>query len=397
MKKINILESVENIKDTVQDYSGQRPYLSTGNLQVSEIVDLEYYPFDNKPSRAKYNVKVGDILLAKMQSTTKVKLISEQKKNIMVSSGFFVLRKKDGVDNGFLYQYLKSESFQREKNRFCTGATQKAINNTNFKKLKIPLPDLPTQKAIAARLDQAEAVKTHNQQLLAKYDQLAQSIFLELFGDPVYNQNNFKKGTIRDVVNSVKYGTSKKAGKTGKYSYLRMNNITYSGDMNFSSLKYIDLNNRELPKYSVKKGDILFNRTNSKELVGKTGLIKGDETLVIAGYLIRVRVNDLVTPTYLWAYLNSKWAKLKFETMCKNIVGMANINAQELQDIEILIPPFKLQTEFTYRIKNIEQQKALLREEIEKSDELFQSLLQESFRFEEGINTPVRPTADHPS
>jgi len=152
--------------------------------------------------------------------------------------------------------------------------------------------------------------------------------------------------------------------------------------MDYSKLKYIDIDDKDKHKYLVKKGDVLFNRTNSKELVGKTGIIQSDEEAVIAGYLIRVRVNELANPFYIWGHLNSRWAKLTLNNMCKNIVGMANINAQELQDIIILKAPKELQNQFATRIQAIEAQKAQAQESLKKSEDLFNSLLQRAFKGE---------------
>ena len=88
-----------------------------------------------------------------------------------------------------------------------------------------------------------------------------------------------------------------------------MNNITYEGSWNLSDLKYVDIPPKDLPKYLAKKGDILFNRTNSKELVGKTAIFREDTPMVYAGYLIRARTNELAHPDYIAGYLNSPHGK----------------------------------------------------------------------------------------
>lgn len=257
--------------------------------------------------------------------------------------------------------------------------------NRHFKFVKdlvFPLPPLETQQYIAAILDDAAALRDKTAQLLKEYDLLAQSIFLEMFGDPVTNPKGFEKGIIRDLVVEAKYGTSSKANDEGEYPYLRMNNITYSGYMNFEHLKYVDIKEKDLHKYIVKKGDILFNRTNSKELVGKTAVFNSDTKMIAAGYLIRVRLNEKGNPFYVWGYLNSKYGKLVLNNMCKSIVGMANINAQELQNIKILLPPTHLQNQFAEKIALIEQQKELAKQELKESEDLFNCLLQKAFKGE---------------
>jgi type I restriction enzyme S subunit len=253
---------------------------------------------------------------------------------------------------------------------------------SKYSQIQIPLPPLETQQKIAAILDAADEYRQKTKTLIEKYDQLAQSLFLDMFGDPVRNPKGFEHCTIRDLIIDAKYGTSSVSEEGGNYPYLRMNNISYKGYMDYTNLKYIDITEKDKSKYLVRKGDVIFNRTNSKELVGKTGIISIDEEMIIAGYLIRVRVNELANPYYLWAHLNSKWAKLTLMNMCKNIVGMANINAQEMQEIKILKAPITLQNQFAERIQLIEAQKQQAQASLQKAEDLFNSLLQRAFKGE---------------
>lgn len=153
-------------------------------------------------------------------------------------------------------------------------------------------------------------------------------------------------GTIRDIVSDVRYGSSRQASPDGKYPYIRMNNITYGGELDLTDLKRINIPDNELPKCTVRRGDVLFNRTNSKELVGKTCLYDRDETMVLAGFVIRVRMNDKATPEFLVQYMNLQYVKELLLSMCKAACGQANINAQELQNIPIYIPPMDIQKQF---------------------------------------------------
>ncbi|MDI5888473.1 restriction endonuclease subunit S [Flavobacterium yafengii] len=284
------------------------------------------------------------------------------------------------IHQKYLYYYFIK--FEERIEALGTGSTFKAIKKSELENLEIPLPSLPSQQKIAEILDTADQLRQYNKQLIEKYDALTQSLFLEMFGDPVRNKKGWEVTSIRELCSEVKYGTSEKSIENGTFSYLRMNNITYGGYMDFSNLKYIDIPEKDVHKYLVKKGDILFNRTNSKELVGKTGLITTDQEYIIAGYLIRVRTNELANPYYIWAHLNSKWSKMTLNNMCKNIVGMANINAQELQDIQILKAPILLQNQFAERVQIIETQKQQAQEALAKSEDLFQGLLQRAFKEE---------------
>ena len=125
-----------------------------------------------------------------------------------------------------------------------------------------------------------------------------------------------------------------------------MNNITYNGELDLTDTKQIDVPENELEKCAVRRGDVLFNRTNSKELVGKTCVYNRDEMMVLAGFVIRVRLNDLMVPEFLSAFLNTDFSKQMLLGMCKAAIGQANINAQEMQGIGLYIPPIGIQKEY---------------------------------------------------
>jgi type I restriction enzyme S subunit len=286
----------------------------------------------------------------------------------------------ENYNEKYLYYFLTS--IKQELIRQGVGGAQPNISAGIIKKLQIPNVTLKEQQKVVDILEVADRVKSKDAQLVEHYDLLIQSLFMDMFGTPSNNVHNFELGTVKDLVSSVNYGTSAKADIDGEYSYLRMNNITYQGYMDYQDLKYINLSENDKPKYLVKKGDILFNRTNSKELVGKTGLYNEEHAMAIAGYLIRVRVNQKANPYYLWRFMNSSHCKSVLSHMCKSIVGMANINAQELQKIQILLPPIELQNKFADRIKEIEEQKEIALQSLKKSEELFNSLLQQAFKGE---------------
>lgn len=262
-----------------------------------------------------------------------------------------------------------------------TGIINLKLENYLQEKLDIP-DDLQDQIHIANILSKAEALISQRKESIRLLDEFLKSTFLEMFGDPSGNKKKFPIGKIRDVVSEVKYGTSKPAEESGAYPYLRMNNITSEGYWDFTSLKHINIEDSEREKYIVRKGDLVFNRTNSKELVGKTGVFNSGSEMVIAGYLIRVRTNEKANPWYLWGYLNSIHGKKTLLGMCKSIVGMANINAQELQDIRIIIPPIKLQTQFAHIVEKTEALKTQYQNSLQELENLYSSLSQKAFKGE---------------
>lgn len=293
------------------------------------------------------------------------------------STDCLVIKTNDEFEEKYIYYYLISKIDNISK--MFRGVGIKHLNKNEFFKLKITMIDKNKQKEIVTNLDKVDNIIELKKEQLKEYDNIIKSQFVEMFGDPFFNEYNWKIGTVRELVSDVRYGTSKPSNDGGKYKYLRMNNITYNGKLDLTDIKYIDIPENEVEKCSTKNGDVLFNRTNSRELVGKTCVYNLDEEMVIAGFVIRVRVNDLANPYFLSEYLNTKYMKKNLYNMCKNASGQSNINAQELQNIKIYIPPIELQNKFAEFVKQIDKQKFEIENSLKEMQELYESLMEKYF------------------
>jgi type I restriction enzyme S subunit len=333
------------------------------------------------PSRARQLIQQGDVLVSTVRPNLNgVARVTESFDGATASTGFCVLRPhRSELDGNYLFHWVKSPIFVADIVKKATGASYPAVSDRIIFDSQISLPPLPEQRRIAEVLDKAEALRSKRRAALAQLDSLIESLFLDLFGDPATNPKGFKIGRIGDLLESASYGTSEKSGPHGEYAVLRMNNITRSGEMDFSDLKFMNLEKGLHDRYLVRDGDILFNRTNSAELVGKTGIIRGTKPMAYAGYLIRLRVNADNDPEFLWGFLNSKYSKQMLRAMCKSIIGMANINATEIQAMKIPLPPLALQREFALRVAAVEKLKAAQRSSLAELDTLFSSLQQRAF------------------
>lgn len=271
---------------------------------------------------------------------------------------------KEIINNRYLmYQLQNMRSFLEKEAR---GVAQKGIYLKQVSQLDIKLPELEQQKQIVKVLDKVTELISLRKQQLTKLDELVKARFVEMFGTFPANPFRWSIGKIQDVVSDVRYGSSRPAVEGGKYPYLRMNNITYSGELDLRDTKRIDIPDSELDKCTVRRGDVLFNRTNSKELVGKTCVYNRDELMVLAGFVIRVRVNERIRSEVLSAFLNMDFSKRMLIGMCKTAIGQANINAKELQNIDLYIPPIELQDQFVTLKNKIDQQKQTVQQSLDK-------------------------------
>ena len=169
-----------------------------------------------------------------------------------------------------------------------------------------------------------------------------------MFGDPIENPMGWGIEPLGANCVLTQYGTSKKANDRAEgVPVLRMGNVTYDGYLNCTDLKYTELTEADTEKYALHVGDILFNRTNSKELVGKTGIWDGRFEAVAASYFIRLQIKETaLCPVYVWAFMNSSAMKRQLFRTARGAVGQANINAKELKSLPLPVPPLKRQRQY---------------------------------------------------
>ena len=293
------------------------------------------------------------------------------------NQGFKNLVCSNIINNRYLYWFLKSKTSYL--NSLGRGATFKEISKSIVAGIEINVPEFQEQEEIAIKLERINKLIELRKEEVSSLDELIRSRFVEMFGTYPANEKGWNIGAIRDVVSEVRYGSSRPAVDGGKYPYLRMNNITYSGELDLSDTKRIDVPDNELEKCTVRRGDVLFNRTNSRELVGKTCVYDRDEMMVLAGFVIRVRVNDKVLPEFLSAFLNTDFSKKMLLGMCKTAIGQANINAKEMQNISLYIPPIALQQQFVDFKRQVDKSKVAVQKALDETQLLFDSLMQEYF------------------
>ena len=331
---------------------------------------------------ASYVLESKDLLMSHINSKTYIGRTVEYKSNNneTIIHGMNLLRLKaihELIDSTFFAYYAQSEDFKSKIARIRKDAVnQSSFAISDLKRFDIPLPPLSTQLSIVSELDMINELIRLKKEQLKDFDNLAQSIFYEMFGDPVENERGWEVKKLGDVCIDIKYGTSKPASENGRYIYLRMCNLTTNGFLDLSNTKQIDIPDDEIEKCIVRYGDVLFNRTNSIELVGKTCLFDQKEPMVIAGYIIRVRLNDSLLPIVLTRMFNLTSIKKLLRSMAKGAVNQANINSKELASIKIPLPPLPLQQLFAQRIEQIEHQKAEVQKSIMDIETLLASRMQ---------------------
>lgn len=285
----------------------------------------------------------------------------------------------------YLYYYLKS--IKSELIRKGVGGAQPNISAGIIKDTKIPLPPLPTQKKIAALLDAADAYRQKTKALIEKYDELTQSLFLDMFGDPVVNEKGWEKRELKEITIKIGSGSTpsggKKAYKDEGISLIRSLNV-HDNYFKFKNLAFIDEEQaHKLKNVIVKDEDVLFNITGASVC----------RCCIVPDEILPARVNQHVSILRP----KSKWINSIFLMYCLiskntklNLLGIGGkggatreaITKSDLESFGIIIPSKSLQNQFAERVQKIEAQKAQAQESLEKAEELFNSLLGRAFKGE---------------
>ena len=260
--------------------------------------------------------------------------------------------------------------------------TVKHLSAKQIKDISIPLPPVEEQRRIAAILDQAETLRTQRRTALALLDSLTQSLFLDMFGDMRTEPDRWPKVPFEAIVKDSRIGLvrgSQELDDSHPYPYLRMNAITRDGELKLEGALRATATTEELETYCLRDGDFLFNTRNSRELVGKTALFRGNELYLFNNNLLRVRFVETAHPEYVVAAFKTQYVQNELELRKSGTTNVFAVYYKDLRTLPIPLPPLPLQQTFATRIASIEALKATHRRALAALDALFASLQQRAF------------------
>ena len=277
------------------------------------------------------------------------------------------------VDPEFLYYW----SLTYDPRRQAQTTSLPSLQTSLIKAAKLLLPSLEEQRGIVDLLSRAEGIVRLRREAQKKAAEIIPALFIDMFGDPATNPMGWKIVSLGNLLSSADYGSSKKASDhaTG-LPMIRMGNVDYAGNLDLSDLKYVELPPNDVDRFKIERGDILFNRTNSKELVGKTALWEFDLEAIAASYFIRLRVvHCLARPFFVWAFMNIPYMKRIIFDTARGAIGQANINSKELKAFRLPLPSLDVQAKFEERCQSVLGIAAQQTEAFKKAEAAFQSLL----------------------
>ena len=292
--------------------------------------------------------KKGDVLFSK-DGTVGLSFTFRQKEDIVLLSSIAIISPKESLYSDYCAYVLKSPFVFQQIVGSKRGTGLRRIILQDLKRIKIPLPPLPEQRRIAEVLGTVDSAIQKVGGAIEKTERLKKGLMQRLLTKGIGHER-FKETEIGrvpeeweamrlgDVLELCQYGLSVKMEETGKYPIIKMDDIV-NGIVIPDKVKYIDLDEKTFKNFKLEKGDILFNRTNSYELVGRTGifLLRGD--YVFASYLIRLRPKkEIVDSQFLTFYMVFSNDRIR-QQLATRAVHQANINATNLQNYNIPLPP----------------------------------------------------------
>ncbi|MDV3462273.1 restriction endonuclease subunit S [Elizabethkingia anophelis] len=324
-------------------------YLSDDNpVYIAENREKEF---------ADYLLEENDILVSMTGNPGRVTKISKDSLPALLNQrvGKFEIISTQ-ITKEYFYHIINTQFFESSVVELAKGLAQLNISASTIESIPIPLPPKDIQEKIVKEIEVLEEKGNEAQYNLNDLNLEIQSLINSCF-------SKFQLELLGNACYSVEYGSSAKSEKKGLVPVIRMGNIQ-NGRILLDDLVYTN-NQEEIEKYSLKYNDVLFNRTNSPELVGKTGIYQSKEPAIFAGYLIRINYKeDIILPVYLNYVLNSETIRnYGFSVMSKS-VNQANINGTILKSYKIPLPPIYEQQKIVTQIEYLENKIAKLEKEI---------------------------------
>ncbi len=398
-----------DVCDKMTNGSSAKQYDDKIGLPISRIETIwngqfdfsrvKYIEENSEDFIEKYRLIDNDILFSHINSDIhlgKTALYKQAKfPPIIHGINLLLLRPNTSVNADFLNYQLK---YLRARGVFISIAqksvNQSSINQAKLKNVDITLAPIKEQVTIVSKLEElfskldngVEGLKKLQQQLKV----YRQAVLKWAFEGRLTNANvkdgelpeGWRIGTIGEVCTGVEYGSAAKSKEAGSIPVLRMGNIQ-NGRFDWSDLVYTD-DEAEIKKYRLKKNDVLFNRTNSAELVGKTAIYKGERPAIFAGYLIRInRIDSLINADYLTYFLNSQTAKAHGNTVRSFGVNQSNINGTKLKEYPLPICSIdeqeKVVQEIESRLSVCDNIEETITNGLKEAEALRQSILKQAF------------------
>ncbi len=385
---MKFIECVDITGNSCKKYDGFKKYISTGAVDVDYIDQnqIEIVTYDSKPSRANLITDDKSILFAKMQGTNKVLLINQELAVNIYSTGFFSVAPKKGILNKkCLYHLLKSKTFLYQKDKYCSGATQKAITLEGLNKIEINVPDIEEQNQIAHKLDSIKSLLKAYKKELENYEKIVKARFIEMFGS--IHDGKFDMKTllefVRDDKNSIKRGPF--GGSLKKDDFVDEGYLVYEqrhaihNDFEYAKYYITKEKYENMIGFKVIPGDLIISC--SGVTLGRIAEVPEDaKEGIINQALLKLSLNQniMMNTFFIQQFRGQEIQEILFGfSRGSGIPNMPSMS--ELKSVKFICPPLELQKQYCDFVKQVDKSKLAVHKSLKKTQQLFDSLTQKYF------------------
>lgn len=358
--------------------------LTAGNIQDGRLdsSDLTYVPA-SKVSE-KQHLRPKDVVIC--ASSGSLRVVGKAAQNDGRFSGSFgaflkVLRPGPNVEPRYFAHFFQTPTYRRTVSALAAGANINNLKNEHLNELALPLPPIPEQRRIAAILDDADALRAKRHQILAHLNDLTRAVLGELL------RTKFERVALGDlIVQGPKNGLYRPSSDYGSGTpIVRIDSFKFgSSAIAMGHLRRLRASDSEVAEFALAPGDLLLNRVNSREHVGKTALVgELHEPTVFESNMMRIRVDQTrLRSSFAVEFMQTRDVRAQVAPMRKDAVNQSSINQADVRSLQIPLPPIERQQKFEAQVEAINAQRAAVRRALNADDGLFASLQSRAFRGE---------------
>lgn len=357
------------------------------NVQKGYIEDKSpvYYPCDDENVK-KYELKQNDLLISLTGNVGRTALLEEKFLPAALNQRVSCVRLKepDKVLKTYLFHLLNSDYFEQQCMKAAEGVAQKNLSPKWLFEYKIPIYSIERQKEISNTLDKIDLLIILRKQQLAKLDELVKARFVEMFGNPSNNSLGFPYEPLSNCLLSIENGKSFVCSNDMRQeenpAILKLSAVTYGVYRQDENKAILD-SSMFVKSAEVHKGDLLFTRKNTPELVGMCAYVNDTApNLMMPDLIFRLNTNEKINKIFLWKLINHEFFRGKIQNIATGSAkSMSNISKERLEKLAIILPPLHLQNDFAALVERVDQQKQTIQQSLEKLELLKKALMQEYF------------------
>ena len=409
------------ITDILNGFAFKSQHYSSAGIRIIRITNVQdgfiqdkkpvYYPLESQKEITPFMLKDDDFLMSLTGNVGRVAIIDASFLPAALNQRVACLRIKseDSVRKEYIFYFCLQKQFVSDCIKSAKGSAQLNMSTEWLKEYPIPLPPLAEQQRIVDRIESLFAnldeAKEKAQAVLDSFETRKAAILHKAFTGELtakwreehgVGMESWEKKSVGELCISLKYGTAKKSDASGNVVVLRMGNLQ-QGEIDWSDLAYSN-DPDDIEKYKLFPGDVLFNRTNSAALVGKTAIYRGEHPAIYAGYLIKLDYDhDKIIGDYLNYALNTLDAKKYCNSVKTDGVNQSNINAKKIGAYSFNVPSIPEQEKIVSVIQKLlskeQQAKEAAEAVLDQIDLMKKSILARAFRGELGTNDPNEESA----